>query len=250
MTNVRLVLEYDGAGFHGWQRQKGLRTVQGELEEKLSLILREKVRVVGAGRTDAGCHASHQVASFTSDGTIPLDKIRRGVNGLMRGEVVVREISEVPPGFHARFSALSRTYEYLIATRQTALWRNRVWTVTRSLDIERMNEACVAIVAAHDFSAFSRSGDRADKNPVCYVQRAQWRPWELGLAFEIEADRFTHGMVRAIVGSLVRVGTREWPPGRVKKILDGRDRAAAGAAAPAHGLCLVSVSYGPGAAGA
>jgi len=243
--NVRLVLEYDGGIFHGWQKQKELTTVQGELEDKLSLILRQKVRVVGAGRTDAGCHALHQVANFVTDSEVALERIMDGINGLMRGGVVVKEIAEVPPEFNARFSALSRTYRYLIATLPTALWRDRAWVVKRGLDIDRMVQASAALVGRHDFSAFSKSGERTDKNPMCSVSRAEWKPWELGLAFEVEADRFTHGMVRTMVGSLARVGTGDWPAGRVKKILEGGDRCAAGAAAPAHGLYLIYVEYGP-----
>ena len=245
VPNVRMVLEYDGTDFHGWQKQKGPKTVQGELEEKLGLILREEVRLVGAGRTDAGCHASHQVANFFTDSRVSLEKLRSGINGLMRGSVVVKEIAEVPREFNARFSALSRTYRYLVATRETALWRNRAWIVPKGPAPDVMKEASKSLLGRHDYSGFSRSGERTEKNPVCSVHRAEWEPWELGLAFEVEADRFMHGMVRAMVGSLVRVGTGDWPVDRVRAILEGRDRCAAGAAAPAHGLYLVGVKYEP-----
>lgn len=245
MRNVRMVLEYDGTDFHGWQKQKGPKTVQGELEEKLGLMLREEVRLVGAGRTDGGCHAARQVANFSTESSIPLEKLRSGVNGLMRGSVVVKEIDEVPADFNARFSALSRTYRYLIATRETALWRNRAWVIAKELALDLMKEASEPLLGGHDYTGFSRSGERTEKNPVCRVYRAAWKPWELGLAFETEADRFMHGMVRAMVGSLVRVGTGDWPVDRVREILNGRDRCAAGAAAPAHGLYLVDVKYEP-----
>jgi tRNA pseudouridine38-40 synthase len=240
-----MVLEYDGTDFHGWQKQKGPKTVQGELEEKLGLILREEVRLVGAGRTDAGCHAARQVANFSTESSIPLEKLRSGANGLMRGGVVVKEIDEVPADFNARFSALSRTYRYLIATRETALWRNRAWVITRELDLDLMKEASEPLLGEHDYTGFSRSGERTEKNPICRVYRAEWKPWDLGPAFETEADRFMHGMVRAMVGSLVRVGTGDWPVDRVREILGGRDRCAAGAAAPAHGLYLADVKYEP-----
>jgi tRNA pseudouridine38-40 synthase len=243
VPNIRLVLEYDGIEFHGWQKQKGLTTVQGDLENALSLILREKVRLVGAGRTDAGCHALHQVANFLTESKVPIEKIQAGMNGLMHGRAVVKEITEAPPGFNARFSALSRKYRYLIATSETALWRNRAWVMSRELELDRMNEASTALVGRHDYSAFSRSGERTKKNPVCHVYRAGWMAWDLGLAFEIEADRFTHGMVRAMVGTLARVGTGDWPVERVREILEGRDRCAAGIAAPAFGLYLVDVKY-------
>jgi tRNA pseudouridine38-40 synthase len=243
VLNVRLVLEYEGACFHGWQKQKGLPTVQGELEEVLSVILRERVRVVGAGRTDAGCHASHQVANFLTTSDLSLGRIERGINGLMRGRVAVKEIAEAPAGFNARFAATSRTYRYLISTQATALWRNRAWVFTRRLDLGRMKEASSAIVGRRDFSAFSKSDKRDVKNTVCRVMKAEWETWELGSAFVVEADRFIHGMVRAMVGSLVRVGAGDWAPSRIGEVLEGRDRGAAAAAAPAHGLCLVEVRY-------
>jgi tRNA pseudouridine38-40 synthase len=175
---------------------------------------------------------------------MPLQKIKAGINGLMHGKVVIKEIAEVRSDFNARFSALSRRYRYLIATRETALWKTRAWVVTGRLDLDRMNEASRVFVGRQDFTAFSRSGERTKKNPVCHVFCAGWKTWELGLAFEVEADRFTHGMVRTMVGVLVRVGMEDWPVERVRDILEGRDRCAAGAAAPAFGLYLIDVKYG------
>jgi tRNA pseudouridine38-40 synthase len=240
-----MVIEYDGGLFHGWQKQKDLTTVQGELEDKLNTILRERVRVVGAGRTDAGCHASHQVANFVTESDVNLARIRAGINGLMRGRLVVKELAEASADFNARFSALSRTYRYLIATRPTALWRDRAWVVKRDLNVDRMAKASTVLVGRHDFRAFSKSGEGTDRNPVSSVSRADWTSWELGFSFEVEADRFTHGMVRAIVGSVARVGAGDWPIGRIGEILEGGDRCKAAAAAPAHGLYLAYVKYRP-----
>ena len=244
VAGVMMVLEYDGAGFHGWQKQRGLKTVQGELEEKLGLILREKVTLTGAGRTDAGCHASHQVASFNTGSAMALDTMARSINGLMRGDVVVRRIAPAPEGFNARFSAVSRAYRYLVALRATALLRNRVWVVERLLDDAAMKDGAAAIVGEHDFSGFSKVGERDRSNPVCRVRRAAWSAWDPGLAFEIEADRFLHGMVRMIVGTMIRIGTGRAPSLCVKEILDGRGACRGGPCAPARGLCLVHVSYG------
>ncbi len=241
-----MVLEYDGGGFHGWQRQKDVRTVQGELERVLALVLGESVTLTGAGRTDAGCHATHQVASFTTAAGVPLEKVARSLNGMMRGEVVVKEIYSAPEGFSARFSALSRTYRYLIAIRPTALFRDRVWVVERPLDAAAMNEAASALTGAWDFSGFAKADKGADRNPVSNVLRAVWNSWDLGLAFEIEADRFIQGMVRTTVGTMVRVGTGRTPPGCVKEILEGAGALRGGPCAPARGLCLVGVKYGPG----
>ena len=174
MPNVKMILEYDGGCFHGWQKQSDVRTVQGELEEKLSLVAGEPVVLTGAGRTDAGCHASHQVASFSTAGRVPLDKLARAVNGLMRGEVVVKEIGEVPESFNARFSAVSRTYRYSIALRPTALLRDRVWILNGPLDAAAMSEGAASLLGSHDFSGFSKISERGQYNPLCVVSRADW----------------------------------------------------------------------------
>lgn len=245
VPNIKLVLEYDGAGFHGWQRQRDLRTVQGELESKLNMILREAVTLTGAGRTDAGSHASFQVANFRTDSEPSLDKTKHALNGLMRGEVVVRDIAAAPEDFHARFSAISRKYRYLIAERPTALMRGRVWVVGKRHDMEAMNEASKALVGEHDFSRFSKKSRRAERNPRCNVSAAAWSRWELGLSFEIEANRFLQGMVRMIVGTVQRIGTGTIPPEYANKIVMGAAGHRAGPAAPAKGLCLVGVSYTP-----
>jgi len=152
VTNIKLVLEYDGAGFYGWQRQTELRTVQGELESTLGRILQEKVRLTGAGRTDAGCHASFQVANFRTESSMPLERMAHAVNGLLRDEVVIHDIEYVPESFNARFSALSRTYKYLVATRPTALQRGRAWTIRKPLALKLMNEECSELLGSRDFS--------------------------------------------------------------------------------------------------
>lgn len=243
MPVMKMILEYDGGSFHGWQKQTYLRTVQGELEDKLSLILREKVAVTGAGRTDAGCHASHQVASFRTEGTTPPERMAHALNGLFGGEIVVLSVAEVPEDFNARFSAISRTYRYSLAQRPTALMRDRAWVVRSSLDVHAMREAACDLVGRHDFSGFSKADKGAKRSPVSDVHRAEWLEWELGPAFEIEADRFQGGMVRMIVGTMVRIGAGKTDPGCVKEILEGGGAVRGGPSAPARGLCLVGVKY-------
>ncbi len=243
MPVMKMILEYDGGGFHGWQKQTHLRTVQGELEDKLSLILREQVVVTGAGRTDAGCHASQQVASFRTEATTPPERIARALNGLLGGEIVVLGVAEVAEDFNARFSAISRTYRYSLAQRPTALMRERAWVVRSPLDAHAMREAAGALVGRHDFSGFSKADKGAQRNPVSDVCRAEWLERELGPAFEIEADRFQGGMVRMIVGTMVRIGAGKTAPGCVKEILEGGGAVRGGPSAPARGLCLVGVKY-------
>ncbi len=244
MPNVKMILEYDGEGFHGWQRQKGVRTVQGELEEKLAVVLREPVALTGAGRTDAGCHASRQVASFRTEAGVPLSRIAHALNGLMRGEVVVVGIEEASESFNARFSAISRTYRYRIAQRPTSLLRRTVWVLDKRLHTSDMARGAESLLGRHDFSGFSKADERVERNPFSVVRRASWLPWELGVELEIEADRFTRGMVRMIVGTMVRIGTGKIPPHCVNEILEGRPGPRAGPCAPAKGLCLMDVKYG------
>jgi len=243
VPTVKLVLEYDGACFHGWQKQRELKTVQGELEDKLRVILGEQVRVVGAGRTDAGCHAVAQAASFVTGTRKPPEEIQRALNGLMRGELVVKGIEVVPDGFNARFSARSRRYRYLIAERATALMRDRSWVMARPHDLAAMNDASRALVGRHDFSVFSKRDERAERNPECEVVEAIWARWDLGVSFEIEADRFLRGMVRMIVGTIERVGAGAIPVDSVRGLLEGAVGMRAGPAAPARALYLLDVKY-------
>jgi len=243
LRNVKLVLEYDGTCFHGWQKQKDLKTVQGELERQLSRVLREDVRVTGAGRTDAGCHATGQVANFVTASELPLERVRDALNSLMRGELVVKEISVAADGFDARFSAVARRYKYLIAERPTALMRERAWVTGREHDLEAMAQASELLVGRRDFARFSRSDERSQRNPFCNVFEARWQKWDLGVAFEIEADRFLRGMVRMLVGTMERVGAGGLKLSDFEAALGGAPGVRVGPAAPPEGLYLVSVRY-------
>lgn len=240
---IRLTLEYDGAAYHGWQRQAGDVTVQEELERHLGTLLRERVQVTGAGRTDAGCHALGQVASFrTHDLAAPLWRIRRSLNALLGASAAVIEIAEAAPDFDARRSARRRRYLYLIGIRPAPLWRGRIWEVTSRLDHRAMEQAAEAIPGRHDFTAFAASGG-ISRGADCTVHRARWSRWRLGHRFDIEANRFLHHMVRSLVGTMVEIGRGAEPAGLVAELLARPDRARAGPTAPAHGLYLAEVKY-------
>lgn len=216
--------------------------MQGVLEEALRRLLGGDVRVAGAGRTDAGVHATGQVISFRVAKAMPEPTIERGVNAHLAADVAVREVREVPEDFHARFSATGRTYNYTIwnggsprpLLRRTALW------VAETLDLGAMERASGALVGRHDFSGFSAKTDGTRERTV---RRAAWRVEDGVLAFEIEADAFLRGMVRGIVGTLLLVGRGRLDPKGFADVLRGADRARGAGAAPAHGLCLVSVQY-------
>jgi tRNA pseudouridine38-40 synthase len=245
MTSPRtfkLVVEYDGTRFHGWQIQPDVRTVQGELARALQIVLGTRVVPAGAGRTDAGVHALGQVASFETSSPIEPDRLREALNALTGGDLVVKEASEGPEGFHARASAIERTYRYRLLDSPSALHRRTAWYPKRTLDVGSMERAATALAGTHAFDAFAAASDESPSK-VCTVREATWTPWEAGPEFWISADRFLHRMVRTIVGTLVEIGAGTRAPSSISELLSGGDRRAAGRTAPPRGLTLVRVRY-------
>ncbi|MPZ16763.1 MAG: tRNA pseudouridine(38-40) synthase TruA [Luteitalea sp.] len=261
MRTFKLTLAYDGSGFAGWQRQLNGLGIQQLVEETLEAIVRHPVRIVSAGRTDAGVHALGQVASASLDTRHDADTIQRALNAAFPDSVRVLRVEPVPDGFHARRDARSKSYCYrLLSGRGATPFASRyAWSVNADLDVEAMGEAFETVRGRHDFSAFASSGSRV-KTRVRTVSDVSLRrapfiePW-IGsvatsntvtlLAAEIRADGFLRHMVRAIVGSLVEVGLGRWRPRDFVAALESRDRRHAGRTAPAHGLFLVRVEYGP-----
>jgi tRNA pseudouridine38-40 synthase len=241
VRTIRLDLEYDGRRFHGWQRQPALRTVQGELETALAVLLREPVRVTGAGRTDAGVHALGQVASFACAAELPPERIRRGLNALTGDDLAVRAVAEAPAGFDARRSARARHYVYLLLHRRSALWEGRAVRLRFVPDPDRLNELAAELVGEHDFAAFSchTPDERGTTTRVLY---AQWEPWARGLALRIGAVRFLHKMVRCVVGRSLEVSRGRLPAEAFRALVrspQGRGEPVA----PAAGLYLAAVDY-------
>ncbi len=218
--------------------------MQGVLEEALAKLLGERVAVVGAGRTDAGVHAMGQVISFRTRGELPAVTIERGVNALLPPDVAVSEVAEVGDDFHARMSAIGRTYAYTIwnAPRPRPLLRRTTWWLREPLDADSMEAASRHLVGRYDFSAFSM---RVEGKRERTVRRASWTSEGRGvLRFEIEADAFLRGMVRGIVGTLAQVGRGRLDAARFADVIASARRDEGGPSAPAHGLCLVRVTYG------
>ncbi|MCE5334013.1 MAG: tRNA pseudouridine(38-40) synthase TruA [Desulfobacteraceae bacterium] len=243
--NIRLTLEYDGSGYHGWQRQAGSLSIQEVVETRLGVMFGRDVGVRASGRTDAGVHARGQVVNFYIRARLKPEEILRGLNSLLPDDIVVLAAEEVDESFHARFSALSKTYEYHILNRPvpSALLRNYVWHVRRELNPEPMEECLGMILGVNDFSAFMASG-----SPVNSTERNMFRatleqPGPDSLKFTFEANGFLRHMVRNITGTVVEVGKGKRTPEDFARILRGRDRRQAGATAPAAGLYLMSVNY-------
>ena len=245
MRNIRLTLEYDGSAYHGWQRQKNALTIQEVVEKALAKLTGEEIKVLGSGRTDAGVHAWGQVANFHTASHIPLKAFYAGLNSLLPRDIAVLDAAEAPPDFHARKSALAKTYEYRILNRKepSPLNRRYAWVVREVLDLEALSYAAAMLLGEHDFSAFRASGGNPG-HAVREVFQAAWHPGEEDhLRFAITANGFLRGMVRSLVGTMVEIGQGKRLAEDLAWLLQSGDRAAAGPTAPACGLFLVEVVY-------
>ena len=240
--NIRLVLEYDGTFFKGWQIQPKQRTVQGELETRLERLCGETIRVVASGRTDAGVHALGQVVNFTTAKSIALERLHQALNGMLPADIAVLSVDEVAPSFHARFDAKRREYIYKITYRKQAIGRDLAWWIRRPPNVSAMQEAASALVGHHDFTSFCVAAFEKDTLD-CRVFNCTFQAQENGLQFRIEANRFLRSMVRGIVGTLMEIGRGIRSPGDISRVLEARDRQFAGASAPPQGLFLKQVTY-------
>jgi len=244
LRTIRLVLEYDGTHFVGWQRQAHGRSVQAEVERAATALTQATTRVVAAGRTDAGVHALGQVAHFRTTSSLPLERIVAGLNALLPPDVAVRQAAEMPPQFHARRDARYRVYRYVVLCRPTpsALLRPYTHHVRASLDREAMRQALTRLVGVHDFRAFRALGTPAGTSRcTLFVADLTERGDLLILTFA--ADRFLRHMTRMMVGTVLRVGRGALSPQEVTRLLASGGDGSAGPAAPPQGLYLVCVGY-------
>lgn len=244
--HFRLVIEYDGTGYHGWQRQPEDKSIQETIETALATMTAgRRVILTGSGRTDAGVHALGQVAHFSCDTAITAEGFQKGLNALLPDDIAIRACTPVSPSFHARYDAIGKTYRYRIVNRPfpPAIGRCYAWHIRTPLDLAAMDRAARALVGTHDFCAFEGAGSpRASTERTIF--RAEFRTGEDGLVvFEIDGSGFLRYMVRNIVGTLVEVGRGRRAAGTMARILADRDRARAGATAPPQGLFLVCVRY-------
>jgi len=245
VTRFKLIVEYDGTGTVGWQRQDTGLSIQSALEKAIFHLTNEITTVTGAGRTDAGVHAMAQVAHFDLSKDFAADKIRDGLNHFLRpANVGVLRAEVAAPDFHARFSATGRHYFYRILCRRAppVLDKSRVWHVVRGLDAEAMHAGAQHLVGQHDFTTF-RSSECQAKSPVKTLDRLEVRRAGDEIHIEASARSFLHNQVRSMVGSLKMVGEGKWQPYDMAKALEAKDRSACGVVAPPEGLYLVGVDY-------
>jgi len=242
----KLTLHYDGAGFHGWQVQPDARTIQGELEAAIARLTSRPASVIAAGRTDAGVHATGQVASAVVPWRWRANALERALNAVLPADIWVASVEEVPLAFHARYDAVARGYAYRVGTQSAArspFVRRWCWPLCEPLDAGLLGSAAARFRGEHSFRAFAKSG-QPERGEHCTVLHAAWSPWnDLGWMFTVKANRFLHHMVRFMVGTMVDVARSRRPLGEIDALLAGEAGVETSPPAPAGGLCLTQVWY-------
>jgi tRNA pseudouridine38-40 synthase len=243
-VNIKVVLEYDGSGFAGWQQQAHGRTVEAELKRALRAITGQDHKVYAAGRTDAGAHAEGQVVSFQTDGRVSPRRLVAALNAKLPADVAVLSAEQMPDEFHARYSARWRRYRYRYLDRPSrpALERGRCWQIPGPLDVEAMSQAAKALVGRHDWTSYCSASEPADAR-VREMRSARVTRHGDVVELELVAEGFLRGLARSIAGALAEVGRGRRPPEWVEEVLSARDRRKAAKTAPAGGLTLMEVIY-------
>ena len=244
MRNIRLLIEYDGTNYAGWQWQKNDKTIQETLSKAVVQVVQEPVKIYGAGRTDAGVHALGQVANFNTNSNIPSKRLIRAINFYLPHDITVKEAVDVEESFHAQYSAVSKVYQYTLFNDwiRTSLSRNFCYVCGFQLDMDKMTHAAQYLIGTHDFTSFTTKALQ-EKNRIRTVKRLEIKKEGKYIYFTVEADGFLYNMVRSIVGTLIEVGRGKTAVENVKIILETRNRNWAGPTAPAKGLCLMEVKY-------
>lgn len=244
MRNIKLVIEYDGKSFNGWQKQPNKLNIQGEIEKAIGEITGEEIELIASGRTDAGVHSLGQVANFKTESNIDIEKIPYAINSKLKKSIVIKSAEEVPERFHSRYSVHSKTYRYTINNSKfgTAIYRDMEYHFPIKLDEKRMQEAAKFFEGEHDFKAFKASGT-SSKSSVRIIYKAEVRRIDDRVIIELTGNGFLYNMVRIISGTLVDVGIGKINPEDITNIINSLDRKQAGKTLPARGLCLLKVDY-------
>ena len=242
MPTYRMDIEYDGTNYVGWQYQTNGRSIQGEIEKALRILLKKDIRIVGGGRTDTGVHARAQVASFRFDHIENLQQLKYNINGILPNDIVLHKLEIAPDNFHARHSAKSRYYSYHISQKRVAIQRLYCWQIYTKLDLSVMQQCAASVLGTHDFRSFAKL--LKDNNDFkCNVMLSEWIENSNMLEYHIKANRFLYSMVRTLVANMVQCGKGKMSYDQFLEIFQARSRALAAAAAPAKGLFLESIEY-------
>jgi len=242
MVNYKLILEYDGTDFSGFQIQPERRTVQGEMQHALNRLFPDGYCLAAAGRTDAGVHALGQVVNVRAEKRFAPETLQNALNANLPGDVAVKQVEMVPLDFHARFSACRRSYDYRVTTVPTALQRNFVWKISFIPKLETLQQCAEIVRANENFESFTKAGAEV-RHFLCTVEDSRWEQDEADFVYHISANRFLHNMVRILVGSMLEVARGRFSIPEFEEMFGARDRKAAGLTAPARGLMLVRVDY-------
>jgi tRNA pseudouridine38-40 synthase len=242
LNNYKLIIQYDGTGYCGWQIQKNQMTVQQKITESIEIILKKKVNLIGSGRTDTGVHALGQVANFRTEQELDLYKFPYSLNSILPADISVLQLEKTTENFHARFDARKRIYIYLVSGYKSPFYDNYSYFYHSKIDCRRLNELTGPLLGTHDFSSFSKKNSDT-KNKICEIYEAYWRQAGRLTLFYIAADRFLHGMVRAVTGTLLHSLKNSLDTSYIVQVLESRERDNAAEAVPAKGLFLFKVKY-------
>lgn len=245
MRNIKLIIEYDGKGFNGWQKQPNKLNIQGEIEKAIGEITGEEIDLIASGRTDAGVHSLGQTANFKTNSSIPIEKFPIAINSKLKKSIVIKSAEEVDERFHSRYSVKSKKYRYTINNSQygSAIYRDMEYHFPIKLDVTKMQKAAKFFEGEHDFKAFKASGT-SSKSSVRTIYKAEVIQGENDRIYiELTGSGFLYNMVRIISGTLLDVGIGKINPEDIEKIIENKVRTNAGRTLPAQGLCLVEVSY-------
>lgn len=244
MRNIKLIIEYDGKSFNGWQKQPTKLNIQGEIEKAIGEITGEEIDLIASGRTDAGVHSLGQTANFKTESNIPIEKFPIAINSKLKKSIVIKSAEEVDERFHSRYSVKSKRYRYTINNSQygSAIYRDMEYHFPIKLDVEKMKDAAKYFEGEHDFKGFKASGT-SSKSSVRKIFKAEVIEDGDRIYIELTGNGFLYNMVRIISGTLLDVGQSKIKPEDIPDIILSKDRMRAGKTLPAHGLCLMEVTY-------
>ena len=240
MNNYKLIIQYDGTNYAGWQIQKNSKTIQQKVSDSIELLLNEKINLIGSGRTDTGVHALGQTANFRTENEIDLYKFKYSLNAILPFDISVIDIQKAKPNFHARFDAKKRSYIYLFTKYKSPFFQKYSCFYHSKINCIQLNELSKKFCGKKDFTSFSRKNSETE-NKICNIYEIHWKETQGLIIFKIEADRFLHGMVRTIIGTLLRAVDKD--ENYIDNIIQQKNRQKAGEAVPPNGLFLFKVKY-------